>query len=73
MYAAQVTQADYFNAYLADPLRPMPQAAPVPVRPARGARIGRAPPAQKRVQTDPTEPYRDLDAGAAQAPLELPY
>lgn len=65
MYVSPLTQADYFNRYLADPMRTAPTAHGAPEM-----RVRAPPPPEP-----PSEPvgYRDLDAGGAQEPLELQY
>lgn len=65
-----LTQADYFNQYLADPMRVAPSGAEPAERPPR------APRETPRRVAEPVAPpahYRDLDAGATQEPLELSY
>ncbi|WFD48523.1 hypothetical protein GLX27_003193 [Malassezia furfur] len=64
-----LTQAAYWHRYLADPGRVMPPAHEPAERVAPSERRGTdvAPPVA------PPTHYRDLDAGTAGAPLELPY
>lgn len=66
---ALLTQAAYWHRYLADPGRVMPPAHEPIDRAALSERrsMDVAPPMA------PPSHYRDLDAGAGGAPVELPY